>query len=69
VTHPDIQPEALTARQSAAYLGVGLTHFHQYVRQDLPVHDLRRPGSGRPMWRWLRNDLMAYLTARRREVA
>lgn len=65
----EIQPAALDARQSAQYLNVSLAHFHKDVRPLIPVVDLRKPGSKKPMWRWLTSDLDAFIAARRKEVA
>lgn len=64
-----IEPAAFDARQAAQYLNVALSHFHDDVRKLLPVVDLRTPGAKKPMWRWMRADLDAFLALRRKEAA
>lgn len=66
---PTIEPAALDVLQAAQYLGVSRSHFLDHIRKLLPVIDVRRPGGQKPMWRWLRSDLDAYLADRRKAVA
>lgn len=58
---------ALTKREAALYLG--LTAGSRWLDRGAAIArvDLRRPGAKRPVWRWLRADLDAFLEARRVE--
>lgn len=64
-----IAPVALDAKQAAAYLNVSVSHFRDDVRKLLPVVDLRAPGARQPLFRWMKTDLDAFLSARRKEAA
>lgn len=57
----------LTAKQSAVYLGVSKTYFEAVIRPMLSFSDLRKPGGKKPMPRWARTDLDAFIKSRRKE--
>jgi hypothetical protein len=54
---------ALTQREASVYLG--LEPGSRWL-DDAPVPrcDIRKPGSSRPVWRWRRADLEAFLASR-----
>lgn len=64
-----IEPIALDARQAAQFLNCSLTHFHDEVRKHVPFIDMRPAGSKKPMLRWMRTDLEAFLATRRKNAA
>lgn len=55
------------ARQAAAYLGVSKTYFEDHIRPFVSFADLRAPGSKKPMPRWSRADLDAFVAKRRKD--
>jgi hypothetical protein len=55
---------ALNAYQAANHLGVGRTFFYEVIRPQIQSVDMSRPGSDRPLIRWRRDHLDAYLAAR-----
>ncbi len=59
--------ELLNAKQAAFYLGVSKTYFEATIRPLLSFSDLRAPGSKKPMPRWSRTDLDAFVAKRRVE--
>lgn len=63
----DIDPELLNAKQAAKYLGVSKTYFERDIRPYIASVDLKRPDAKKPMPRWSRTDLDAFVAARRRE--
>lgn len=57
---------ALNIREASAYLGLGETS-RWLDTAPIPRVDMRLPGAGRPVWRWLLRDLDAFLDERRVE--
>jgi hypothetical protein len=55
------------AKQAAAYIGVSKSYFEESIRPMLSFSDLRAPGSKKPMPRWSRADLDAFVAKRRVE--
>lgn len=56
---------AFDADGSARYLGFTGEHSDRWM-DDAPIArcDIRKPGSSRPIWRWRKVDLDAYLESR-----
>lgn len=59
-----IESAALSLRQASLYLG--LKETSRWL-DNAPVArvDMRKVGDGKPVWRWLRRDLDAFLQLRR----
>jgi len=57
-----LTPAVLTRGQAAAYIGMSASWLKT---APMPRVDMRRPGGHRPVWRYLRADLDAWLAARR----
>ena len=60
-----IPPRYVAAADAASYLGVGLTHFTNVIRPQLPFHNLSNPASDRQIIRWSVADLDAFAAVRR----
>lgn len=58
---PTLTAAALDRQAAAEYLGVSVSWL---VAAPVPRADLRLPGATRPVWRWRRADLDAYLASR-----
>jgi hypothetical protein len=56
---------ALSPDQAAEYCGCSRRHFEQVIAPHLPYVDLRQPGTGRAMPRYLVADIAAWLASRR----
>lgn len=56
-----------SAKQAALYLGVSKTYFEDHIRPYVSFSDLRAPGSRKPMPRWSKVDLDAFVAKRRKE--
>lgn len=68
-TRPAPEPALLDKVQAAKYLGCGFTYFQEHVRKLLPVVDIADPSAKKPMPRWSRADLDAFIASRRRDSA
>lgn len=55
----------LRAPEAAAFCTVSLRHFQERIAPELPCIDLASPGSSRPMPRYLRADVQAWLSSHR----
>lgn len=64
---PSFDRALLTKREAAEYLRVSVTFFLDHVRPYVPMVDLRRPLSKKPVPRWTRADLDSYIAAHRIE--
>jgi hypothetical protein len=52
-------------REAATFLGCSVRHFETEIRPHVAVIDLARAGVRRPMPRWHRDDLLAFIAKRR----
>ena len=59
----DLERGALGIEQAAAYLDVSVRWLKDPAC-PIPKADLRKPGALRPVWRWRRADLDAFLEGR-----
>lgn len=68
MTAPDFERGAFPLREASVYIGLE-PGSDWLLEPDCPVPrcDIRRPGAGRPVWRWRRAALDAFLASR--EVA
>jgi hypothetical protein len=61
-----VTQRALTQREASVYLG--LEPGSRWLDDaPLPRVDMRKPGASKPVWRWLQDDLDAFLELRRFE--
>lgn len=67
MNRPSLEPSLLTASQAAAYLGVSKSYFEETIRPHLSFVDMRAPTAKKPMPRWTRSDLDAFIATRRKE--
>ena len=58
--------EALSRESAAALLDCSPTTFDDEIRPYVPVVEIMTPGRKRPLLRWMKRDLMAFLEERRR---
>jgi len=59
-------PESLSKESAAAFFDVSVSTFDEELRPYLPVVEIMTPGRKRPLLRWMRRDLVAFLEARRK---
>jgi len=55
----------LDKREAAKFLGCSVSHFEDTIRRQLKVVDLAAADARRPMPRWHRDDLVAFIEGRR----
>lgn len=65
MTHT-LEPSLLTAAQAALYLGVSKTYFETEIRPHISFVDMKAPSAKKPMPRWARADLDAFIATRHR---
>ena len=58
--------EALARESAATYLDMSPTTFDESVRPFVPFVEIVKPGAKRPLVRWLKSDLDAFLVTRRK---
>ncbi len=58
-------PALFDVRESARYLGVSVSFFQDSIRPYVTAVDLRAPGSKKPLPRWERSELDAFVVSRR----
>jgi len=61
-----ISPEALDRTSAAKLLDCSNTTFDERIRPFVPFVEIDTPGAKRPLLRWLRSDLLAFLESRRK---
>jgi hypothetical protein len=68
-TRAPAEPALLDRANAARYLGCSLSHFQEEVRRFLPTVDIASPSARKPMPRWRRADLDAFIASRQRMAA
>jgi hypothetical protein len=61
VSGVSVEPAAFSQKVAARYLGVNARWLDD---APIPKCDLRKSGATKPVWRWRRQDLDAFLEAR-----
>lgn len=64
-----ISPEALSRESAAKFFDCSVSTFDQELRPFLPVVEITTPNRKRPLLRWMKRDLLAFLEERRRPHA
>jgi hypothetical protein len=61
-----VAPEALDRESAARLLDCSVMTFDTHIRPLVPFVEIATPGAKRPLLRWMRRDLLAFMEARRK---